>query len=896
MSIESTPSQVVGGKNPPHNLNAERSTLGGLFIKPAAMDAVSLLLVVDDFFLPAHREVYEAMLELAKTGQAPDVVAVADRLRVKGKMARLDGGESYLMHLANVVPTAENIAYYAGLVRKKSVLRKLISACAEIQTRAHGDHGDFGEFIAEAQAQIAEIDPGLSGGPVRIGDALVDAVEHIEDKVRNPGGYQVAWGLKEVDEKFGGIFGGQLVVLAQRPGLGKTALALNTMVRMSISGVPTLIFSLEMLKQELIERKLSFVSQIEGRAIARGALNFGDWKRIGAASNVLSPLQLYIDDREDLNAEQICSQARIWCAKMDDEFREKRDHDRRAAAARGEVVPENEKDRKKIQKVVVIDSASLLVLGEEGTNRAADVSKISAMLKKLAKSLGCPIILIVHLNREIEKAAKPRKPKISDLRECVSGETIVTDAETGRRVRVRDLIDAPRIVMNGLSPQMKIRSTPCVDVWSTGVKQVMVVRTRTGRILRATANHPVRTAFGWKNVGDLHAGDRIAVERFVPEPTSPRSILRDEARMIGYLISDGSYGRHRSVEYVKGEHVLVEDVERIAMSRFGIKAAPKKCQGSARQVMLCVPGCGPGGNPLIEWLKGLGIHGQIGPSKRVPTVVFESDNEVVAEFLGALWAGDGSVVKRNGRRGYVLRFSSTSMGLLIDVQHLLSRLGVISIIGVAGFNSKSTIPIAVISITSRNAVLDFAAKIKIPGEKGKKLLLAAQEAGVMGENSRIDRLPLGVTEIVKGLKESAGLSWVELGYRCQGKEMSPRDLFAVAERVKSAPLAELAAADVFWDEVLEVSDGGLEEVFDLRLPETGNFVANGIVTHNSGSLEQNADVIIFPYREPGQAGASTGPVPASLIYGKNRNGATGEVSVSWDGRFMAFYDADDDPI
>lgn len=166
----------------------------------------------------------------------------------------------------------------------------------------------------------------------------------------------------------------------------------------------------------------------------------------------------------------------------------------------------------------------------------------------------------------------------------------------------------------------------------------------------------------------------------------------------------------------------------------------------------------------------------------------------------------------------------------------------------------------------------------------------------MGENSRIDRLPLGVTEIVKGLKESAGLSWVELGYRCQGKEMSPRDLFAVAERVKSAPLAELAAADVFWDEVLEVSDGGLEEVFDLRLPETGNFVANGIVTHNSGSLEQNADVIIFPYREPGQAGASTGPVPASLIYGKNRNGATGEVSVSWDGRFMAFYDADDDPI
>jgi replicative DNA helicase len=155
--LEVVSSQPSSSRQPPHNLEAEKSVLGGVLIKPAAFDEIATGLQVDDFFLPAHREIFEAMLAIDKRQQPLDVIAVADELRVRGMVSRLEGGEAYLLALSNSVPTAENVGHYARLVKEKATLRRLIAACAEIQSRAYGDFGQFEEFLDEAETQVFKV-------------------------------------------------------------------------------------------------------------------------------------------------------------------------------------------------------------------------------------------------------------------------------------------------------------------------------------------------------------------------------------------------------------------------------------------------------------------------------------------------------------------------------------------------------------------------------------------------------------------------------------------------------------------------------------------------------------------------------------------------------------------
>ena len=153
--VSSNPAPAA--RTPPHNIEAEKSVLGAIFIKPAAFDEVGTNLEVDDFFLPVHREIFEAMLAIDRRRQALDFIAVADELKTRGMLGRLEGGESYLMALANAVPTAENVLHYARLVREKATLRRLIAACAEVQSTAYGDFGEFETFLDEAETKVFKV-------------------------------------------------------------------------------------------------------------------------------------------------------------------------------------------------------------------------------------------------------------------------------------------------------------------------------------------------------------------------------------------------------------------------------------------------------------------------------------------------------------------------------------------------------------------------------------------------------------------------------------------------------------------------------------------------------------------------------------------------------------------
>lgn len=385
---------------PPHDLQAEKSALGSVLIKPAALDDLADL-EVDDFFLPAHREIVEAMRAVAKRAPAIDVVILADELKARGVLAKLDGGENYLLVLANATPTAENVRYYAGIVANKAMLRRLIATCAEIQSTAYGDFGDEPDaFLAEAQRKLGEIELHGAAGPVRVGDAVSDVLQAMEDRGNKPESFLIPTGIKSMDHRIGGLRGGHLIVVAANPGRGKTAWAVNVAVHAALAeGIPVLIFSIEMETYELIERMLAGKARVNGRSVSHGRMNYPEWQRVTTAASALAeypdgrPVPLYVDDRK-LTAGQVCAQARRWRAQHPDS-----------------------------RALIVIDYLGLVLPDEEEKSREREVAKMSRAFKLLGHKTkaNASVIMCCQLNRDNKgKDGKMRTPVVGDLRESGS--------------------------------------------------------------------------------------------------------------------------------------------------------------------------------------------------------------------------------------------------------------------------------------------------------------------------------------------------------------------------------------------------------------------------------------------------------------------------------------------
>jgi replicative DNA helicase len=642
------------------------------------------------------------------------------------------------------------------------------------------------------------------------------------------------------------------VIIAARPAMGKTAFAMMLAANEARTGIGVGVFSLEMARHQLVERMIAVDGLVEAARLRSGRLDQDDWDRVGRGMDSVAALPIFIGDAADLTLPLLVSRA----TKL------KRDH------------PEI--------GVFVLDYLQLL--DGRGEDRQTLISSCSRGLKLLAKTLDVCFVVLSQLNRKCEERSDKR-PQMADLRECLAGDQLIYDTATGLRVPVRDVASVASVASldHGAIRRCKPGAT-----WSAGIKPIFRLRTATGREVRCSALHRFLTVDGWRTLADLSPGTRIATPRRLPEPTGALDALSaDEARLLGYLVSDGSYCRHRSVSYTKADPVTIEDVRSIVLSRFGIVAKDKPCQGSAVDLQLTAPARGPGGNPLINWLDSLGIHGQRGEEKRVPEAIFRATNATVATFLGALWAGDGCVVPRKGG-GWCLKFSSTSRGLLFDIQHLLLRLGVISVVGRPDRNTKSTMDIATVSIGDMDQIRAFADVITIPGIKGERLKLAAAHVGAKPPNHHIDRLPLAVTDRVQAAKEARGLSWSELGYRCQGKEMCRRDLARVAARLDDADMMRLATDDVLWDEVIAIEPDGEEETFDLEVPGPANFVVGDIVTHNSGAVEQDADVIMFIYRDQVYHPDTSDRGIAEIILAKQRAGPIGTVRLAFQDIYVRF--------
>ncbi|MBI2066548.1 MAG: replicative DNA helicase [Deltaproteobacteria bacterium] len=374
-------------KLPPQNLEAEKSVLGGIMLDNESLYNVAEVLSPDDFYREAHRKIFKAMIKLSEEGEPIDLVTVANRLKGDGVLDEA-GGAAYLSSLVDTLPTAANLVSYARIVREKSVLRNLMQRATEIITRGYGITENIDEYLDQAEKEIFEI------AQRRIRQSFFPLKELIKDNFklieqlyeRRELITGVPTGYHELDRLTAGLQPSDLIVVAGRPSMGKTAFALCVAANAALQKkIPCAIFSLEMSKEQLVQRLLCMEGRIDATKLRGGFLTESDWPRLTRAAGVLSEAPLFIDDTPAITVLEIRAKAR----------RLQKEHG---------------------LGLVVVDYLQLIRGIGRLDNREREISEISRSLKALAKELHIPVMALSQLNRMVE-SRKPPIPILADLRE-----------------------------------------------------------------------------------------------------------------------------------------------------------------------------------------------------------------------------------------------------------------------------------------------------------------------------------------------------------------------------------------------------------------------------------------------------------------------------------------------
>lgn len=388
-SLPDAPRANMLDRLPPQNLDAEKSVLGCLLLNPMLCDDVLMILKAEDFYSDANGRLYAQMTAMHGEGLKIDATLLIERLRTSGELETI-GGLAYLGEVAQSVAVPAHAEYYAEIVRNKSTLRHLIHAGTEIIRDAYDSSSDPVELLGRAEQKIFGINDMRSGGRVaEIHDVLLETFELIDRRVEHGGATGVPTGLHDLDNLTGGLHAGEFVVLAARPSMGKTALALNITENVVIdANVPTLFISLEMARHELAQRLLSSQGRIDGTKFRSGMMSKDDREKLVEASAKISKAPLFIDDSPSRSMSEIAAEAR----------RIKRKYD---------------------LGLVVIDYLQLVSPENSKDPRQEQVAKIARRLKGLARELSLPVLCLAQLNRQVEAGAgkESHRPRMSHLRE-----------------------------------------------------------------------------------------------------------------------------------------------------------------------------------------------------------------------------------------------------------------------------------------------------------------------------------------------------------------------------------------------------------------------------------------------------------------------------------------------
>jgi replicative DNA helicase len=382
--------RIGEGRTLPNDLLSEQSTIGGMLLSQEAIAEVFEFVKADDFYAPKHETIFNAILSLYSKGEPTDVITVTDELIKNGDLVRA-GGADYLHQLTSIVPTAANAPFYAQIVAEKATLRRLVEVGTRIAQMGYSNEGEVEDLVNRAQEDVYAVTrAGVGEDYVPLFDSIEAAVDEME-RAQSRGGDMVGvpTGFTELDEMTHGLHGGQFVILAARPAVGKSTLALDFARNAAIKHKkPVIFFSLEMGRAEIAMRLLSAESRINLQSMRKGSLSDNEWQRLAGVRGEINSAPLYIDDSPNLTLVEIRAKCRRMAQRVGLEM-------------------------------IVIDYIQLMTSGKKVESRQQEVSEFSRALKLLAKELNVPVVAISQLNRNSEKSDN-KVPEISQLRESGS--------------------------------------------------------------------------------------------------------------------------------------------------------------------------------------------------------------------------------------------------------------------------------------------------------------------------------------------------------------------------------------------------------------------------------------------------------------------------------------------
>jgi replicative DNA helicase len=477
---------------PPHNEEAEASVLGAILLTEQALDGVLLEVGLrpHDFYRPRHDAIFQAMIRLKEkaTPEAVDALTVAEELRRGGELEKA-GGEAYLHSLPTVVPAVGAVLDYARIVKEHSLLRSVLRATREIQDDVASHRADARELIERAEAVLFRI--GHDGGTseMRSLEAILhDEIDKLEELSKTDVGLTgTPSGFTDLDSLTGGFQPGNLIVLAARPSMGKSAAATNIAEHAAVeAGVPVALFSLEMSETELAHRFLASQARVSSDDLRKGRVRAEKWPKVLQAVEKLARAPIFVDDSSDMSVLELRAKSR------------------RLAARHG-------------LGLIVVDYLQLMrPEGRPDSSRVEQIGQISRGLKILARELDVPVIAVSQLSRAVE-SRNPPVPMLSDLREsgCLTGDSRVYLPETGEYKPIAELVGRSGFEVVAVNTETwKLERREVTRAFATGRKPVHRLTTALGRTIRATGNHKFLAFDGWKRLDEVQLGEPLAL----PDP------------------------------------------------------------------------------------------------------------------------------------------------------------------------------------------------------------------------------------------------------------------------------------------------------------------------------------------------------------------------------------------
>jgi replicative DNA helicase len=515
----------------PHSREAEEAVLGAVLINPEAYYDIAQFLQPDDFFIVRNRWIWETFTRLHETRTPIDFLTVCEQLEQRNQIQEV-GGAAYIMTLINQTPTSLHASAYGHIVEDNSIRRRMLASANELAKLAYDRAQTVDTLLDEAEKSIF----GLSERRVRhdlqpIQQVLGEVYDRVDQLSRRTEDiYGVPTGLIDLDRLLGGLQKSDLLIVAGRPGMGKTGFLLSIAKNAAQRHKKHVaMFSLEMSNEQLVQRLIAQETGIDTQRLRSGKLTEEEWPLFTHAIEVLADTHIYLDDTPAITPLQL----RTKCRRLHMEY---------------------ELD------LVIVDYLQLMSSDTRNDNRVQEVSFISRNLKVLARELNVPVLTAAQLSRAVEQRADKR-PVLSDLREsgCLTGETLVTLA-SGELKPIRSLVgEQPDIVT--IDENLLVTKTKASRVWLTGHRPVYKMATKSGRWIRATGNHPFLTISGWKALDELGKGERIALPRYYPEP--------EMAAMRGTSYGgDAHFGFAPTRTVLKNYAALLEDenLEKLAQS------------------------------------------------------------------------------------------------------------------------------------------------------------------------------------------------------------------------------------------------------------------------------------------------------------------------------------------